>query len=184
MEFNIDAQIKNLKDYLWLLYPIGVVLFIWISYFQFFTGSGKLLDKITLNEQKISDLTKQKAIRETKLNYLKTQKLDTLQAQLSTLLIQMPYDHMPWDLLTKFKSVGDLSVFKMAENKTIQVEFKIDNSDNLPDFFTKLEGFDPLLSITAVNYNPPLLKLELTSAFDPYQKYNQDFGKPLPNLSK
>ncbi|MDP1743818.1 MAG: hypothetical protein Q8L51_03445 [Candidatus Amesbacteria bacterium] len=184
MEFNLDAQIKTIKPYAWLLYPLAVLVFIWFSYTQILVGPGKLLDKITQTEEKISDLNLKKTVRETKINTLKVQKLDILQTMLASLIEQMPYDHMPRDLLTKLKTQGDLTDFKMSENKLMQVEFKIEDSDKLEELIQKLELFTPLLSISSVVYSPPLLKFEFNSGFEPFQKFSQDFGRQLPNLSK
>ena len=184
MELNLDAQIKTIKPYAWLLYPLGVLVFIWFSYTQILVGPGKLLDKITQTEEKISDLNQKKTIRETKINTLKVQKLDILQTRLASLIEQMPYDHMPWDLLTKLKTQGDLADFKMTENKLLQAEYKVEDSEKLEELLLKLELFTPLLSITSLVYNPPLLKLEFNSAFSPFQSFTQDFDRQLPNLSK
>ncbi len=184
MEFNLSTQIKSIKPYAWLLYPLAVLVFVWFSYTQILVGPGKLLDKITQTEEKISDLNLKKTVRETKINTLKVQKLDILQTRLASLIDQMPYDHMPWDLLAKLKTQGDLVDFKMSENKLMQVEYKIDNSENLKELLLKLELFTPFLSISSVVYGSPLLKLEFNSAYSPFQNFTQDFDRELPNLSK
>ncbi|MBI5358545.1 hypothetical protein HZB69_02860 [Candidatus Amesbacteria bacterium] len=184
MEFNPGAQIKTIKPYAWLLYPLGVLVFMWFSYTQIFVGSGKLLDKITQTEEKITDLGLKKTIRETKLNTLKLQKLDILHTKLAGFVEQMPYDHMPWDLLAKLKILGNISDFKMTENKLLQAEYKIEDTNKLEELLQKLELFTPLLSISSVVYGPPFLRLEFNSAFSPFQNFTQDFNRQLPNLSK
>lgn len=184
MELNIDTQIKTLSAYKWLTYPLLVLLFIWFSYTQILIGPGKLLDKITRTEKRISELNFKKTIRESKLTYLKLQKIETLQTKLLSLLEQMPYDHMPWELLSRLKVQGDMISFKMAENKLLQVEYKIENVEKLLELIQKLEALTPLLAINGVVYNPPLLKLEINSAFDPLQSYIQDYDRALPSLLK
>jgi hypothetical protein len=184
MELNLDAQIKTLTRYKWLFYPLTVFFFIWVSYTQVLLGPGKLLDKITFAEKKISELTVKKTARETKLSLLKLSKTDVLQARLTNLLQQMPYEHRPWDILTILKIQGVLSDFKMAESKLMQVEYKIEDSDKLLALLLKLEAVNPLLSISTVVFNPPVLKLEINSAYTPLQNFTEDFGRPLPNSSK
>lgn len=184
MEFSHSSQIVYIRPYLWVSYPLGVFLLILISYTQMINGPGKLLDRLKMQNSNILNQQQQKTIRETKLSILKNTQITLMQNTLDEKLERMPYDHKPWELMARLKTVGNMASFQMSESKIISVEYIISDIEALEGLLSNIEKMAPLISIKKISYDQEKVKIELVSAFRPYKSFGQNYDRALPNLSK
>ena len=136
---------KNLRPYLWVLYPVLVFLIILISLTWFAGGAGEIINTISAKNEKVQTELNKRNNMQTKLAILKGLNKKTQLDKLKDLSLTLPINNQLWVLLSEMKSVGTVSGFR---NTT--VEFVSPNSDELQTILEKIDALKPLVSVKSL----------------------------------
>lgn len=153
MEFKFADQIKLLKPFSWLGYPLLVLLFIIVSSVWFVGGSGRIVDQlISKNEEVVANRQKKEAL-ETRLALLESANDAQLNSDLRLLVESMPVSKQPWAVLSQLKTLGPLGSFKGSGGQSVTVDYKLENMDKVQELLEKIDAIKPLLAVQSVTYS-------------------------------
>lgn len=164
MDFDIDTQIKKLRPYLWICYPIVTTIIVVIALSYLVGSSNSLTDRLGRANRKIQENIKLKATLETKLSTLKSVQEQALADKLKTLIESMPIDREIWTAISKLRTVGNLTSFRNSGNQTITVEYEVEDSIALQKLLEKIDELKPLMSVADVSFGAKKARLEIEVA--------------------
>lgn len=177
MDFDPSTQIKLVRPYLWLSYPILTIIIIIISFSYLIGNSNSLMTKIGQANEKIQTNIKLKAALETKLAVLKSADEQALNEKLKSLAESLPLEKEIWVAISQLKTAGDLKSFHNSGNQTISVEYDVADSLALEKLLQEIDKLKPLMSVNDVSYVVKKARLEIEIAFEPLAKLSPNQPK-------
>lgn len=153
MEFKLADQIKLLKPFSWLGYPLLVLLFIVVSSIWFVGGSGRIVDQLIAKNEEVAVNRQKKEALEARLTLLESANDAQLNSDLRTLVESMPVSKQPWVALSQLKALGPLGSFKGSGSQAIVVDYKLESMDKVQELLEKIESVKPLLAVQSVVYS-------------------------------
>lgn len=164
MDFDPSTQIKQLRPYLWLAYPILTIITIIISLSLIFGNSDSLMTKIGQANEKIQTNIKLKASLETKLAVLKSANEEELNTKLVLMAQSLPLEKEIWVAIIQLRTAGDLTSYHNSGNQTISVEYDVADSLALEKLLQKIDELKPLMSVNDISYGAKKARLEIEIA--------------------
>ena len=177
MDLDFNTQLKLIRPYLWLSYPMLTLLIIVISFSYLVGNSNSLTTRISQANQKIQTNIKLKATLETKLAVLKSANEEELNSKLVLMAQSLPLEKEIWVAIAQLRTAGTLVSFRNSGNQTISVEYDVADSLALEKLLQKIDELKPLMSVNDVSYGANNARLVIEIAFEPLVKL-------LPNQPK
>ncbi len=158
MEIGIDTQINKIKLYLWLLYPVLSAIILFVSLNFLVGNSDKLVDKRRQENVQL------KSRLETKLGILTSANDEMLTEKLKSLAESMPLEKEIWVVMSGLRSQGNLISFRNSGNRSIIVEYGVEDSVALQSLLERIDELKPLMSVSGVSFVPKRASLEIIVA--------------------
>jgi len=187
-------MIDKYRYWLWVLYPVGLVVMMLISVrILFSTDTNKLVEANLKRKQAVSDAIKVANLK-TKLSYLngidQTQYIDDLKL----LLTAVPASKKPWLTLAEmnlaasrsgiavsdfFGSIGEIKEASQAAEGLplelyIESEVRVDDFSVLRTFFKELYKLRPLVKVLSLEWKDKAVEMRIDVSFSPWPKLVTD----------
>ncbi len=177
-----------LKQYVWIIYPICVLMLI------FFTlSSRQTFDNLLQTQQNNSQGQKTLAELNNKLSILKQVNTTQTTQDLGWLLQVMPSQKQFDVLINQLRQTGNLNGASLvgyksgASTKTdefnLSAEFLVPDFGSVQKLLVGLEKSLPLMSITSISLNSNKLVVDVKSAQSPILAVTRKIEEPLPDYT-
>lgn len=195
----------KLGDWIWVLYPLIVVMLVFYSA-NYFLGSGELnILKLVAKSEETAAAEKIVTELETKVAVLKQINKDEALTQMQQLLVAMPASKKAWLLVAQLQQsatfsasvlsgyralVGDVKeASQSSESDTtynsplsVKADFELDNFDQVVSILQELNSYTPLVKVNKIEYNGGQTTISIESAWLAWRSVGAlDIGAPVAN---
>lgn len=176
---------KDLKKWEWVIYPIGVVIIMFLS-LQYLAGNQMLM-QMSDRQKKVDEQMQLVTVLQNKLARLQQSDEDTIKRNIIYLEMVVP---IRADLSLILKEVrtaaneGGMNVISyrsLGEENKISVTLKSDNIKNLQSVLTVLENMVPVVSISRVDYKLGTVDVTVEGAYNLTASAAAILSSPLPD---
>ncbi len=195
----------KLGDWIWVLYPLIVVMLVFYSA-NYFLGSGELnILKLVAKSEETAAAEKIVTELETKVAVLKQINKDEAVAQMQQLLVAMPASKKAWLLVAQLQQsatfsasalsgyraiVGDVKEASQSSDSdttynsplSVKADFELDSFDQLVTILRELNSYTPLVKVNKIEYNGGQTTISIESAWLAWRSVGAlDIGAPVAN---
>ncbi len=192
------GPLRQLKSFVWVIYPAAVAALIFISASQLQAGGASKLSSIWQKQDQAAVAEQKLAVLQKKLTALQAVDATAVNSDLAWSLTVMPAGKQVWVMLGELNNAASAASAEVTSyNGTVgnvdeasasakdlppllDVEFGVDNFDQLRTLLTTLEKSLPLLDINSVDYAKGKAKVTVTGAFAGWGKIDVQAESPLP----
>jgi hypothetical protein len=190
---SMKLQSLRLSDWIWVLYPVLIVVLVLISA-NYILGTGDVsLIRLTARQEETE--AQEKIVNELKekVNSLKVINRTQALAQLKDLLVAMPASKKAWLLVAQLQNAATISATTLSAYKaevgdvkeasesssvadpvynsplSVRVDYEISNFEQLVTILKTLDRYLPLVKVKKVEFGATLATVTLEAAWMPWK---------------
>ncbi len=183
-----------IKKSLWMVYPLMVMVFIFLS-LNYLFGAGQEFQRFVDRQKNVGDLEVRIASLKNKLAVVSGVNVVETENNLKTLLEAMPPARRLWVVVSEvrlaasesglvvdaFRGVGGevRESSGAAEALVLDVDLKVGGVGELRDFLSKLESKKPLVKVKKIKYDGNQVTVSVEGAWSAWTKLTTDTNLPL-----